>query len=103
MRELAALTMGRVPADRVAPLTTRLDPARADHAAIVAAHERALARGDDGYLDPTTGYHVFTAQALWDRGACCHSGCRHCPFAAGTRASAGRSSSGPDQSRRGTE
>lgn len=103
MRELAALTVGRVPADRVPPLTARLDPARSDHAAIVAAHDRALARGEDGYLDPTTGYHVFTAQALWDRGACCHSGCRHCPFAAGPRAGGSGSPPGAGQSRRGTE
>lgn len=103
MRELAALTVGRVPADRLPPLTARLDPARSDHPAIVAAHEQALSRGEDAYVDPATGYLVFTAQALWDRGACCHSGCRHCPFAAGPRAGGGRPPSGPDQSRRGTE
>jgi hypothetical protein len=75
-----------LPAERRAPLRSRLDPARADHAAIVAAHEAALERDEDGYLDPSTGAFVFTAQAHWDRGSCCHSGCRHCPYEDGPRA-----------------
>jgi hypothetical protein len=74
-----------LPPGRRAPLTERLDPSRADHATIVAAHERALAAGRDGYVDPSTGYLVFTAQALWDRGRCCHTGCRHCPYEPGPR------------------
>ena len=32
------------------------------------------------YLDPATGYTVFTAIAHQRRGVCCGSGCRHCPF-----------------------
>lgn len=94
--------MDRVPPDRWAPLTERLDPRRADHAAIVAAHESALRSDDDGYLDPTTGYFVFTAQALWDRGDCCHSGCRHCPFDEGERAGSDARPA-PGQPERGTE
>jgi hypothetical protein len=81
-----ALRVDRVPADRRAPLTSRLDPRRPDHAAIVAAHERSLERGEDGYLDPSTGFFVFDAQALWDRGVCCSSACRHCPYEDGPRA-----------------
>lgn len=76
----------QLPDDRRAPLIDRLDPARPDHAAAVAAHEQALRRGDDGYLDPATGAFVFTAQAHWDRGHCCGSGCRHCPYEDGPRA-----------------
>jgi hypothetical protein len=34
------------------------------------------------YLDPSTGLSVFTAAFLADRGVCCASGCRHCPFEA---------------------
>lgn len=90
--------VGAVPGERRAPLTARLDPARADHAAIVAAHEDAIERGQDGYLDPGTGYFVFTAQAHWDRGTCCRSGCRHCPYEPGPRA--GRVRRQPE---RGTE
>jgi hypothetical protein len=91
----------RVPPDRRAPLTARLAPSRPDHAAIVAAHEAALAHDDDGYLDPATGAFVFTAQAHWDRGSCCHSGCRHCPYEDGERAGTSAPSAG--QLERGTE
>lgn len=45
-----------------------------------AAHDRAVADGEPGYLDPSTGYFVFTAVTLAERGACCESGCRHCPW-----------------------
>ncbi len=54
-----------------------------DHPArdrILAAHEAALSAGDAGYLDPVTGLFVLTAGYLWDRGFCCESGCRHCPY-----------------------
>jgi len=41
-----------------------------------------MARGDPGYADPDTGLFVLTAAYLADRGRCCHSGCRHCPYLA---------------------
>lgn len=44
------------------------------------AHARAVAAGEDGYLDPATGLFVLTAAYLADRGRCCGSGCRHCPY-----------------------
>jgi hypothetical protein len=47
---------------------------------VQAAHDRAVAAGEAGYLDPETGYFVFTSIALFERGACCDSGCRHCPW-----------------------
>jgi hypothetical protein len=53
------------------------DPARAE---ILAVHARALAAGDDGYLDPACGLFVLTAHFLSRRGACCGRGCRHCPY-----------------------
>lgn len=34
----------------------------------------------DYYIDPETGYIVFTASYHVKRGFCCGSGCRHCPF-----------------------
>lgn len=58
-----------------------LDPA------VRAAHDAAVAAGDDGYLDPATGLFVFTARYLTRRGTCCGSGCRHCPY--GGRGTAG--------------
>ena len=70
----------RLPAALAVPDPARLDPARPDYAAVLAAHARALDAGEDGYLDPATGYWVFTAAYLWDRGSCCDSGCRHCPY-----------------------
>jgi len=44
------------------------------------AHERALASGLPTYVDPETGYRVFTEIAHRRRGTCCGSACRHCPF-----------------------
>ncbi|CAN5862863.1 hypothetical protein BH24ACT3_BH24ACT3_04750 [soil metagenome] len=54
----------------------------ADRRAILAAHASAMERGDDGYLDPVNGLFVFTAAYLLARGACCDTGCRHCPYVA---------------------
>ena len=34
----------------------------------------------DYYIDEMTGFSVFTALYLRNRGYCCGSGCRHCPF-----------------------
>ncbi len=45
-----------------------------------AAHDRAEARGLSGYVDPDSGLFVMTATYLRDRGYCCNSGCRHCPY-----------------------
>lgn len=43
-------------------------------------HEAACARGELHYVDPASGALVFTRLALQARGACCGSGCRHCPY-----------------------
>ena len=48
--------------------------------AIDESHLDACQRGERSYLDPKTGYMVFTAVALRDNGRCCGCGCRHCPF-----------------------
>ena len=48
--------------------------------AIRVAHDRAVAAGEPGYLDPASGAFVFTAVELAARGECCGSGCRHCPY-----------------------
>ena len=53
--------------------------------AITEAHDRAVAAGEPGYVDPRTGYFVFTAAELLARGECCGSGCRHCPYPARER------------------
>jgi cob(I)alamin adenosyltransferase len=43
-------------------------------------HEAALAQGSTTYTDPNTGFTVFTALAHLQRGICCGSYCRHCPY-----------------------
>ncbi|MFN7151239.1 MAG: DUF5522 domain-containing protein [Microthrixaceae bacterium] len=47
---------------------------------VMAAHDAACRRGDDQYVDPRSGYPVFTSDFLAGRGTCCDSGCRHCPY-----------------------
>jgi hypothetical protein len=70
----------RLPAARRHPHPDRLPPSHPRYDEIVAAHEAALAAGEEVYVDPATGYLVLTAQRLWRRGECCDSGCRHCPW-----------------------
>jgi hypothetical protein len=50
---------------------------------ITARHSDAVARGEPCYDDPATGLTVFTAQFLAERGYCCDSACRHCPYVIG--------------------
>jgi iron complex transport system substrate-binding protein len=47
---------------------------------IVERHAQACARKAPSYVDPVTGYDVFTADYLRQRGHCCESRCRHCPY-----------------------
>ena len=35
---------------------------------------------DDDYYFNTNGFVVFTAKYLLDRGYCCGSGCKNCPY-----------------------
>ena len=48
-------------------------------AEVIEAHRVAEAAGEDGYIDPSTGYWVFTATYLGGR-PCCGNICRHCPW-----------------------
>ncbi|UXR65100.1 DUF5522 domain-containing protein [Bdellovibrio bacteriovorus] len=43
-------------------------------------HDQACESQQDFYIDPETGYTVFTAFYHLKRGQCCGSGCRHCPW-----------------------
>ncbi|MGH1506147.1 MAG: DUF5522 domain-containing protein [Acidimicrobiales bacterium] len=61
------------------PHPDRFAPDRPDAEACLVAHAGALERGDAGYLDPTTGLFVLTADHLAAR-PCCERGCRHCPW-----------------------
>ena len=64
--------------DRAHPL--RLAPNHPRITDIMARHAEAVLDGSPAYTDPTSGLSVFTAAFLADRGYCCESGCRHCPF-----------------------
>lgn len=43
-------------------------------------HRAAVEQNQTTYLDPTTGFTVFTALAHLRRGRCCGNRCRHCPY-----------------------
>jgi hypothetical protein len=64
--------------DEPSPARLPLDHPRRDE--VLAAHARALASGDAGYRDPSTGLFVMTASYLAARSECCSNGCRHCPY-----------------------
>lgn len=51
-----------------------------DEKNVYLAHKTACMNGENGYLDPVTGYMVFTEEFLSKRKTCCGNGCRHCPF-----------------------
>jgi hypothetical protein len=70
----------RLRADHLDPHPRRLAPGHPRRDEILRRHREALASGRPVYLDPTTGFSVFTAQFLADRAYCCESGCRHCPY-----------------------
>lgn len=62
------------------PHASRLSPNHPRRAEILARHGAAVGAGDAGYLDPDTGLFVLTAAYHLERGSCCDSGCRHCPY-----------------------
>jgi Family of unknown function (DUF5522) len=70
----------RLRPDHLIPHPRRFASSRRDHAAAMAAHAAAVAEGRATYRDPATGWQVFTAAYLADRGTCCDTGCRHCPY-----------------------
>jgi len=47
---------------------------------IESLHRDAIERGSTTYVDPTTGFTVFTELMHLKRGYCCGSQCRHCPY-----------------------
>ncbi|XP_058890758.1 uncharacterized protein C1orf53 homolog isoform X3 [Acipenser ruthenus] len=44
---------------------------------IIEIHEEACQAGQQTYVDPATGYLVFTRHAHLQRGKCCGCACRH--------------------------
>lgn len=45
---------------------------------VESASGKPLVEGIDYYVE--NGLYVFTADYLLERGYCCQSGCRHCPY-----------------------
>lgn len=72
--------IGDLPDRIVRPHPDRLSEDHPQYEEIIAAHTAAVHDDVDGYIDPATGYWVFTARYLDERGHCCEQGCRHCPF-----------------------
>lgn len=62
------------------PLVARYSPRTRGFAEGMARHHDAIVQNRPSYRDPVTGFTVFTAKFLADRGYCCASGCRHCPY-----------------------
>ncbi len=62
------------------PAPDRLHGGSSSFDSVMAEHDASIAAGADGYLDPRTRYFVFNAGYLKDRGTCCDSNCRHCPY-----------------------
>ena len=62
------------------PHPDRLAPTNPAYTQVIAAHAAALDAGEDCYVDPISGLTVLTARYLAQRGFCCESGCRHCPY-----------------------
>jgi uncharacterized protein DUF5522 len=69
-----------LPEELLVPHPRRLSPNTPGYEEILAIHEDAIHRGEDSYVDPLSGLWVMTAVHLWERGYCCYSGCRHCPW-----------------------
>lgn len=68
------------PDHEVVPLPRRYGPKHRGFVEGMARHAAAIQHGEPAYRDPLSGYSVFTARFLADRGYCCDSGCRHCPY-----------------------
>jgi len=62
------------------PHPTRLSSNHPSRGDILARHRAAVEARFASYRDPVSGLSVLTAAFLADRGWCCESGCRHCPF-----------------------
>ena len=61
-------------------LRARLDPSNRRYDEIIQRHQTAVDQRIPVYRDPVSGFSVFTSLFLADRGYCCQSGCRHCPY-----------------------
>ena len=68
--------------DWLVPAAARVALVHPQRAAILERHEAAVVSSVPTYIDPVSGFSVFTAAFLKSRNYCCDSGCRHCPYVA---------------------
>lgn len=47
---------------------------------VMKRHSEAINKDEFYYVDPISSIEVFTAKYLSERGCCCGSGCRYCPY-----------------------
>lgn len=66
--------------DWVEPHPTRLSPDHHLFDELTGLHRAAVEANAPTYVDPVSGFSVFTARFLARRAYCCASGCRHCPY-----------------------
>nr|XP_006635013.2 PREDICTED: uncharacterized protein C1orf53 homolog [Lepisosteus oculatus] len=57
-----------------------IKPLTEDEKEIAKLHQEACEAKQQTYVDPLTGYQVLTKFAHLQRGKCCGSACRHCPY-----------------------
>ena len=69
-----------LPEELLKPHPRRFPPDTPRYDEIIALHEATVGRGGTRYRDPLSGLWVMTASHLWERGYCCYSQCRHCPW-----------------------
>ena len=69
----------RAEPEMAAKLADIEDIGRGPGAVVRLLHATAVQRGYGQYIDPATGFSVFTSLFLKKR-ACCGNGCRHCPW-----------------------
>ncbi|WP_394943429.1 DUF5522 domain-containing protein [uncultured Ilumatobacter sp.] len=71
-----------VRSDWQVPAASRVSLVHPQRAEILQRHGAAVAASRPSYIDPMSGFSVFTAGFLESRKYCCDSGCRHCPYVA---------------------
>jgi hypothetical protein len=76
----AIVNAAPLPEDLLQPHPRRLPPDTPHYDEILALHAETVRRSGTRYRDPESGLWVMTATHLWQRGYCCYSSCRHCPW-----------------------
>lgn len=84
LRELKKATT-LYPLEIIFPLAARFDYLTESAVDDLFAHLRACESGRPSYTTKSSKWSILTASFLENRGDCCLTGCRHCPFGEGPR------------------